>query len=262
MSSEFISDYVQNVISKSVKNICISKPNVSLDIDTIISRLEKTSISRKYWEIIRKNKNIIINKNKINNKFIGIIEILNNHNNIMQKCYYELKSISLKYPPQKNENKFIYGKLIELSLINAFKQIGFNCINLDDTHSCGSEYKNDIKMLNINISIKGKLNKGGNIILINKKTTEIHDVKVETLLCIINEGKLYFIPSNIVDNKKYIKEGVGTVEYKSSLITMLNKCHKEYIYSFPELNDHYKKKIDETNEIDIFNKLYQETIRI
>ena len=43
---------------------------------------------------------------------------------------------------------------------------------------------------------------------------------------------------------------------------MLNKCHKEYIYSFPELNDHYKKKIDETNEIDIFNKLYQETIRI
>jgi len=36
----------------------------------------------------------------------------------MRKCYKELFKISRKFPPQKNENKFIYGKLGEKALIS------------------------------------------------------------------------------------------------------------------------------------------------
>jgi hypothetical protein len=122
----------------------------------------------------------------------------------------------------------------------------------------GSEYKNDIRMFDIDISIKAKLNKGGNIILINKKSTSEHLIKIQTIVCIINERKLYFIPSDIVDNELYVIQDAGCISYKGTLITMMNKKYKQYIYEFPELNDEYKNKLTTVTQIDIYSMLLKE----
>ena len=204
----------------------------------------------------------ITKKNIINNKFKFIIEMLNKEPEKMRICLREIITIIKKYPPRKNENKFIYGKLAEESLNNTFNELGFECIDLDKGHSSGSEYKNDIKLLGIDISIKTKLNKGGDIILINKKSTENHIIKIEVLLCIIKERKLYFIPSNIVDNDEFVKTDIGSISYKSKLIQFINNNYKEYIYTFPYLLDEIELELSSIQEVDIMKKLYNETIKI
>lgn len=196
----------------------------------------------------------------INNKFKTVIEILEKHPSIMRKCLFELYKISILYNPQKNENKFIYGKLIEKSLIHALTLIGFKVTDLDDNHTVGSEYKNDISLLNVNISIKGKLKKGGDVILINKKSTSKHKINMQLLLCVIQDHKLYFIPSSIVDNSAYVKEDAGCISYKSKLFTMIDKKYGEYIYTFPDLLEDEKTMLSTLKPLDIMSILFKDTI--
>ena len=190
--------------------------------------------------------------------FLSTIELLNKTPDLMQKCYYDIVRVSIKYPPQKNENKFIYGKLIERVLIRTIRQVGIEIVDLDESHTMGSEYKNDIRMFDIDISIKAKLNKGGNIILINKKSTSEHVIKIQTIVCIINERKLYFIPSDIVDNELFVIQDAGCISYKGTLITMMNKKYNQFIYEFPELNEKYKNKLKNVTQIDIYTMLLNE----
>lgn len=193
--------------------------------------------------------------------FESLIGDLHKHPNVMQQCLYYILKISRKYPPQKNENKFIYGKLIERALINALTNIGIeNIVDLDDTHLIGSEYKNDIRMFGVDMSIKAKLNKGGDIILINKKSTCDHIIQIQTIVCIINERKLYFIPSDIVDNALYVKHDAGCISYKGGLITMMNKKYNNLIYNFPELNEKNSNRLLNIKCIDIYAKLFQELV--
>jgi hypothetical protein len=240
---------------------------ITSSIRTHIANTSQPSISNKYWNKIKINKKKIIQlfaTNIVNNKFIAIIEILTNYNmKIMQQCYFEICCISKMYPPQKNENKFIYGKLVEKSLIHAFCSCGFLCEDLDEKHTDGSEYKNDIKLLQTKFSIKTKLNKGGDIIMINKKSsTYQHTINIDTILCIINEQKIYFIPNNIVNKKTHVKEDAGSFSYKGTLITTINNKYKEYIYYFPELSDLQKTKLIEITEIHIYTKLYNEILKL
>ena len=190
--------------------------------------------------------------------FLSTIELLNKTPDLMQKCYYDIVRVSIKYPPQKNENKFIYGKLIERVLIRTIRQVGIEIVDLDEAHTMGSEYKNDIRMFDIDISIKAKLNKGGNIILINKKSKSEHIIKIQTIVCIINERKLYFIPSDIVDNELFVIQDAGCISYKGTLITMMNKKYNQFIYEFPELNEEYKNKLKNVTQIDIYTMLLNE----
>lgn len=190
--------------------------------------------------------------------FLSTIELLKKTPDLMQKCYYDIVRVSIKYPPQKNENKFIYGKLIERVLIRTIRQVGIEIVDLDESHTMGSEYKNDIRMFDIDISIKAKLNKGGNIILINKKSTSEHVIKIQTIVCIINERKLYFIPSDIVDNELFVIQDAGCISYKGTLITMMNKKYNQFIYEFPELNEEYKNKLKNVTQIDIYTMLLNE----
>jgi hypothetical protein len=194
------------------------------------------------------------------NKFKAVIHALNYNPNIMKQCLFNLYKISILYDPKKNENKFIYGKLIEKALIHAMTQVGFCVEDLDKSHTIGSEYKNDIKLLKTNISIKGKLNAVGDIILINKKTKSAHNVKMQLLLCCIRSQKLYFIPSTLVDPKVYIKEDAGCISYKSKLITMFNKTHKDCIYQFPDLSGEEKNELDKLKPLDIMTILFNDTI--
>jgi len=223
-------------------------------MDELSNKFFKCKLNSK-WNCIKLNiKNII----KTKNKFLSIIEILNLNVDIMSNCYFEIMCISKKYPPQKNENKFIYGKLIEISLINAFNKIGFNCNDLDDNHLIGSEYLNDTRILGIDISIKSKLNKGsGNIIMINKNSDHNHIIKIETIVCIVNEGLLYFIPSYIVD-VSYISNKNSKIEYKSSLLTLIDKKHKNFIYKFPKLTDEQSSFTNNLSKINIYSTLYEQ----
>lgn len=195
----------------------------------------------------------------------SIIQILKLNEDIMRNCFYECVSISKNFPPQKNEYKFIYGKLVEISLINAFTNIGINCIDLDKNHKSGSEYKNDISIFKNKFSIKAKLNKGGDVILINKKSTTKHNVSINIMLVVINEGKLYIFPSNFDDSiniNEYIKEDSGVISYKSKLFSLINKKYKDYIYSFPELDEKQKDLLSNITEQDIMNNLYKDIIKI
>ena len=99
------------------------------------------------------------------------------------------------------------------------------------------------------------------LILINKKSTNIHDLKIETIVCSINEGKLYFISSKNVNTDKYIFQDPGTISYRSSLITFYNKIYKDYIYYFPQLNELFNQKLTQNIELDIYNILYNDTIK-
>jgi hypothetical protein len=195
----------------------------------------------------------------------SIIQILKLNEDIMRNCFYECVSISKNFPPQKNEYKFIYGKLVEISLINAFTNIGINCIDLDKNHKSGSEYKNDISIFKNKFSIKAKLNKGGDVILINKKSTTKHNVSINIMLVVINEGKLCIFPSNFDDSvniNEYIKEDSGVISYKSKLFSLINKKYKDYIYSFPELDEKQKDLLSNITEQDIMNNLYKDIIKI
>lgn len=182
---------------------------------------------------------------------------------IMQRCYFEFMKISKKFPPQKNENKFIYGKLGELALINTLKELNIkNLIDLDKNHNIGSEYKNDIQIDNTKFSVKLKLNKS-DIVMVNCKSKKEHSIDVNTILVIINERKLYVIPklSSFVNTEEYIKKDAGSISYKSKLITYIENNKREFIYIFPQLSEEQRIEIQNVKEIDIYNKLYESYIK-
>lgn len=194
------------------------------------------------------------------NKCIDLIRIMNLDNNIetMKICHYYLQKIREVVPPQKNENKFIYGKYGEMVLIQMFNNIGINVKDLDENHNIGSEYKNDIVIDDIKFSIKVKLNKS-NVIMINCKSTTNHTMDINTIIVVINEKKIYIIPKSFnIDN--YIKRDAGSISYKSSLFTFINKNNKEFIYTFPEINLNQTEKINNIEKFDMIKKTFYENI--
>lgn len=174
----------------------------------------------------------------------------------MRNCLFEFIKISKKFPPQKNENKFIYGKLGEFVILNILHELNIsNIIDLDKKHIKGSEYKNDIQIDKIKFSIKTKLNKPGDVIMINCKSRNDHKIDCNTIITIINEKKLYIIPKSM-ELDEYIKKDSGSILFKSKLFTFINKEHKELIYIFPDITEEQKIIIDNICEVDIYNILY------
>lgn len=175
----------------------------------------------------------------------------------MNKCYRELFKISRKFPPQKNEYKFIYGKLGEIALFRMFRDIGvINIVDLDDQHSSGSEYKNDIIINDVYFSIKVKLNKPGDIIMINCKSSPNHTLDINTIIIVINERRIYAIPKTF-NTDEYIKQDSGTISYKNKILTHFTKNCPKFVYTFPEPKD----EIIEMSAIDIYTILYDDYIK-
>ena len=178
----------------------------------------------------------------------------------MQKCLFEFVKISKQFPPQKNENKFIYGKLGEIALINTLKDLKIlNLVDLDKRHKVGSEYKNDIQIENTKFSVKVKLNKVGDIIMINCKSKDIHTIDVNLILIVINEKKIYIIPRTF-DTDVFIKRDAGSISYKGKILTFIEKYRKDFIYKFPELSEEQNEVIKKITPFDIYNKLYLDYI--
>jgi hypothetical protein len=173
-----------------------------------------------------------------------ILDGLNNNDIIMTEALIKILKIYKLFPSNKNENKFIYGGLIQMTLINALNNIFYSCTN-------GSNYKYNCKLycnklVNFNINIRAKKNRKSNTILINKfgdNATHVLDNLI-TIICVIEDETIYLIQHSDELNT-YVSNTNATIGYKASLLTYINKFRPELIYRFPKNNTikRFKKNI-------------------
>ena len=185
------------------------------------------------------------------------------HNNFFIKCLKIVK----KYNPSKNEYKFIYGILIQKALINLLNNIFYKCIDLDDSCTHGSEYKNDCrlyitKFIDINISIKAKKKKCGKTIIINKNSNNNNYClkNLVSIIIIIELNDMLFLPHDIIP-KKYIEDNKSNISYKSSLFTFIYKYdkYKKYILHLKpnnKFNIFYNVEYHNIKLHDLYKELY------
>lgn len=231
----------------------IENIDITDDYEKLQKQTDKNAELIKIMELnileLKQEITIIENNTKVVNIFKDIISIMNNNQDIIEKYHYYIQKILKQFPPRKNENKIMYGKLIEETIKNMFNEINISYIDLDEHHEVGSSYKNDAIINGIHISIKAKKQKNGNIIMINKNSNNIiHNVKdINILLIIIEEQKIYFIPSFCICYDEFIKNNESNISYKSKMIKYFCNNYQYLIYSFPELS---KKYLDNLNNID------------
>ena len=239
---------------KKVKKIkCIkSIKNIKKEYKHIFS---KRSIIRKPVPLTKsllKNMNI--------KSCLNLIKELNNpiNFNIMAHCFFNISKISRLFPPAKNENKFIYGKLIELELIKTFSK-RMICDDLDSKHSVGSEYKNDCAINGNKYSIKASKN-GDKITVINKLNKKDYDIDTSFIIIHIKNKKLYVFPTKII-NKELIVNGDSNISFKPAIFHYLDKYYSQFIYKFPEMSEDQYEKIMDTEPINVYNHLYEKFIK-
>ena len=199
-------------------------------------------------------------------------EFKKQENKTLMNILFIICFMILKYfPPRKNSNKFIYGFLGQIGMIDCFNKMFISCIDLDDNDDNvnGCEYKNDCKLncfnntkLKLSIKVK-KSHKSGDIILINKNNCSNHDLKnLITVVLVIEEKKLYFIPHNIMPNK-FLKNMASKIEYKKSILTYMKKEHNNLIYTLDE-SDKFKifmkKYYHSLKEVNIYKKIYKDIL--
>ena len=203
------------------------------------------------------------NKSRHNLNFNSkLIELLNKNDVIMSHCYIKILKILKKYPPAKNENKFIYGKLIEKTLIYAFNKI-IKCQDLDALHTVGSEYKYDCRFRFLMKAFSIKASKSGGVVtIINKRNRTEHNIsKISFIICHIKNKSLYiFNHFDTEDFKRYVKNDGAAIHYKSGIFTYLKK-HDQFIYKFPEndiITEFIDHKLPYIEVEDIYTRLYDE----
>lgn len=188
---------------------------------------------------------------------LKLIAALNANPNAMRSCLFEIKKILSKFPPAKNENKFIYGKLGERSLNKAFSTFSV-CEDLDASHASGSEYKNDCKIFDTCYSIKISKN-GGAVTLINKNNKAEHVIDHNFIICHIEKKKLYIFPSSVIP-EKFVKDSGPKIDYKPALFKYMDETTPQHVYSFPELTEDQENKLREEKEINIYELLYKKYV--
>lgn len=196
-----------------------------------------------------------------------IISYINRNQEELTNLFIKCKKIYKQLPPQKNENKFLFGKLIEMSIIDFLNNLFKDCIDLDRLHKSGSEYKNDCRLyitnyIKFDISIKSKSKKNGSIILINNygnnNKKDLNDLI--TIIIILETSELLILPNKLIDDSKYLSIKDANISYKSSLITYIYKYMPEIIIKLDENSDKYKEfmnnEYEKINEINIYKELY------
>lgn len=185
---------------------------------------------------------------------INLISALNANPYIMSTCFYEIRKILAQFPPAKNENKFIYGKLGEQSLIKAFSRFT-QCDDLDSAHAYGSEYKNDCRVFGVDYSIKISKS-GAAVTLINKNNKAAHVIDHNFIICHIEKKKLYIFPSSVVP-AKFLNDCDAKIDYKPALFKYMDENLTDYVYSFPELSEAQESKLKTVKEVNIYQILHQ-----
>ena len=182
---------------------------------------------------------------------------------IMTECLKKVLTILAKFPPAKNEMKFIYGKLIENTIVDHLNKIEcINCLCLDNNHTYGSEYKYDctigFKQNNDTdkFSIKASKN-GGQITIINKRNRSDHSIDgMKFIICHIKHKRLYIF-EHTIDIKQFEKNDGSGIHYKSGIFKYLQK-QKQY-YQFPNnnvLKQFEMNELPKIKEVDIYHVIY------
>ena len=154
----------------------------------------------------------------------------------MEKSFLRLHNILQRYPPHKDENKFIYGKLVELEIIQTLNRF-FPCHELDSRtgKKQGSEYKNDVcfPTFRIKFSIKATKN-GSSITIINKRHSQRHSIRnMGFIIMNFRSSSLYIFRHNR-SLDPFLHETGSTLNYRSSLFRFLEKHFPQNIYRFPQ----------------------------
>lgn len=215
-------------------------------------------------EVNPDNKNDALIQDSMNfvNNNIKLIERFVNSQPYMTNMFIDILSILKKYPPAKNENKFIYGKVAESRIINWINKI-IPCEDLDKIKLHGSEYKNDCEITfdeeKIKFSIKVSKS-GGEPTLINKRNMSSHNVNdCYFIICHIQNKKLYIFKHN-ESLEPFLKENHESIKYKTSIFKHLDKDSRQY-YEFPdnEKIQYFKKNIlPNIQEVSIYDRLSSE----
>jgi hypothetical protein len=115
-----------------------------------------------------------------------------------------------------------------MAIIDFFNDIFYKCIDLDDIHTYGSEYKNDCclyldELNKINLSIKAKSKEKYDTIIINNFGNEIQRNLTDliSIILVIETNKIFIIPHKNIEDK-YIIVKNANISYKSSLLTFIN----------------------------------------
>ena len=191
-----------------------------------------------------------------------LIDILKRNPVLGSNMYIDILSILKKYPPAKNENKFIYGKVAESRIIHWINNM-IPCDDLDKNNMYGSEYKNDCEISfeggKIKYSIKVSKS-GAEPTLINKRNKSSHSVNnCYFIICHIQNRKLYiFKHDETLD--PFLKENHESIKYKSKIFTHLDKDENNY-YLFPENEkiQNFKTNIlPNIKEVSIYDRLSRE----
>ena len=197
----------------------------------------------------------------------GVIELLRapGHAFHMQKLNFQLQNICRKFPPAKNENKFIYGKLAEKAIIDTIQMCnGLSAIDLDKTHTMGSEYKNDVNVTHHPTSTTHpysiKVSKsGGKITLINCRNTNKHNVDGLSMIVGHIQLERIYIFDHGPDFERFLTADGASVDYKQSIFTYLKTC-PQYTVQLPPLSEQQKEILEGVNEVDPYDYLYNEFI--
>ena len=182
-------------------------------------------------------------------------------NRLFIKCHKIYKQIS----PSKNENKFPFGILIQMAIIDFLNDIFHKCLDLDECHKYGSEYKNDCCLYvddnrKIDLSIKAKSNDKNDTIIINNYGNDIdRDLSnLVSIILVINTNKMYIIEHNIIDEKFIIRKSAN-ITYRSSLLTFINKNKRDLCIEL-EKNEEFERfmryEYEKLVAMNVYKKLY------
>jgi hypothetical protein len=189
----------------------------------------------------------------------------NKHNEKVNDMFIKCLKIYRKFPPSKNEYKFIFGGLVQKAFIEMLNDIFYKCIDLDELHEFGSEYKNDCCLyitphLKFNMSIKAKSKTNGNIILINRHGNNVfHNLKNLITFAIIIETRQIIIINHNNVKEDFIKDNDANISYKSSLITYIKKNNPQMVYTLEKnhkFNEFIENEYEIITPIDLYKELY------
>jgi len=200
-------------------------------------------------------------------KILELNELIRRNPEMQDRFWRKMIKILKSYPPAKNENKFLYGKIGEISFINdIIKKLFPESVELDEAVSMGSCYMNDVsvrdKGYKLDLSIKITKNISS-IILINKNSS-LPDDKYNIMDCCvilinIKLMSIFILPISIV--KEYLKYTGPNIKLRSAVWKYILKNHPEFICKFHMTRVELEKKypeLQEINEKKIYEKLYSE----
>ena len=197
-------------------------------------------------------------RKKYNSDFFPLlINLLKREEELLTNSFINIMKVCQKFPPAKNENKFVYGKLIERIIIEMINT-KIRCHDLDKTHESGSEYKNDcyIPVGRKKFSIKASKS-GGNITIINKRTRDDHSIYgINFVICHLKEKKIFmFTHQKNLDS--FVKEDGAAIHYKGTIFKILKE--RGNFISFPEnqkTSNFIEHELPKIKSINIYDVLW------